>query len=90
MSTPLVQPLGQKYQNTPRHAAEFWMLEPEMAFTDYNRAMDVAENMIKYAIDYVLENAKEEMAFFNERIDEGLIDRLNKIRNADFARINYN
>lgn len=75
--------------NTPRHAAEFWMLEPEMAFTDYNRAMDVAENMIKYAIDYVLENAKEEMAFFNERIDEGLIDRLNKIRNANFARITY-
>ena len=75
--------------NTPRHAAEFWMLEPEMAFTDYNLAMDVAEDMIKYAIDYLLKNAPDEMEFFNKWIDEGLIERLEKLRDADFARVTY-
>ena len=68
--------------NTPRHAAEFWMLEPEMAFADYNQAMDVAEDMIKYIIDYLLENNKDEMEFFNRFIDEGLFERLEKVRNA--------
>ncbi|MDO5047253.1 MAG: asparagine--tRNA ligase [Anaerococcus sp.] len=75
--------------NTPRHAAEFWMLEPEMAFADYNVAMDVAEGMIKYAIDYLLENAKDEMDFFNSWIDKGLIERLEKVRAAEFKRITY-
>ncbi|WP_073997879.1 asparagine--tRNA ligase [Anaerococcus urinomassiliensis] len=75
--------------NTPRHAAEFWMLEPELAFADYNVAMDVAEYMIKYIIDYVLENNKDEMEFFNRFIDEGLFERLEKVRNAEFARITY-
>lgn len=75
--------------NTPRHAAEFWMLEPEIAFADYNVAMDVAEDMIKYVIDYLLENNADEMKFFNRFIDEGLFDRLNQVRNKEFARITY-
>lgn len=75
--------------NTPRHAAEFWMLEPEMAFADYNVCMDTAEDMIKYAIDYILENAQDEMEFFNKWIDKGLIERLTKLRNSEFARITY-
>ena len=75
--------------NTPRHAAEFWMLEPEMAFADYNVCMDTAEDMIKYAIDYILENAKDEMEFFNKWIDKGLIERLTKLRDSEFARITY-
>ena len=75
--------------NTPRHAAEFWMLEPEMAFADYNVAMDVAEDMIKYVIKYLLENNADEMEFFNRFIDEGLFERLEKVRNAEFARITY-
>ena len=75
--------------NTPRHAAEFWMLEPELAFADYNVCMDVAEEMMIYMIDYVLENCKDEMEFFNERIDDTLIERLTKIKDAKFARITY-
>ncbi|WP_394268443.1 asparagine--tRNA ligase [Anaerococcus nagyae] len=75
--------------NTPRHAAEFWMLEPEIAFADYNVAMDVAEDMIKYVIDHLLENNADEMEFFNRFIDEGLFDRLNQVRNKEFARITY-
>ena len=75
--------------NTPRHAAEFWMLEPEMAFADYNVCMDTAEDMIKYAIDYVLEHAKDEMEFFNTWIDKDLIERLTKLRNSEFARVTY-
>ena len=75
--------------NTPRHAAEFWMLEPELAFTDKDGAMDVAEDMIKYVINYLLENNPDEMEFFNRFIDEGLFERLEKVRNADFARITY-
>ena len=75
--------------NTPRHAAEFWMLEPEMAFADYNVCMDTAEDMIKYAIDYILENAKDEMEFFNQWIDKGLIERLTKLRDSEFARTTY-
>ena len=75
--------------NTPRHAAEFWMLEPELAFADYNVCMDVAEEMMRYMISYVLENCKDEMEFFNERIDDTLIERLTKIKDAKFARITY-
>lgn len=75
--------------NTQRHAAEFWMIEPEMAFADNNVNMDVAEGMIKYIISYVLENAKEEIEFFNSFVDKELIDRLNGVVNSDFARITY-
>ncbi len=75
--------------NTPRHASEFWMLEPEIAFADYNACMDVAEEMMKYMIEYVLENCKDEIEFFNERVDDTLIERLTKIKNAKFARITY-
>ncbi|WP_138159312.1 asparagine--tRNA ligase [Peptoniphilus catoniae] len=75
--------------NTQRHAAEFWMIEPEMAFADNNKNMEVAEEMLKYIINYVLENAKSEMEFFNKFIDKGLLDRLNNIVNSDFGRITY-
>ena len=75
--------------NTTRHAAEFWMIEPEMAFADINDYMDNAVDMLKYVISYVLENAPEEMEFFNNFIDKGLIDRLNNIVNSDFGRITY-
>ena len=75
--------------NTARHASEFWMIEPEMAFADLNDNMDTAEAMIKYIINYVLENAPEEMEFFSKFIDKGLIERLNNIVNSDFARITY-
>lgn len=75
--------------NTARHASEFWMIEPEVAFADLNDNMELAESMIKYIINYVLENAKEEMKFFNEFIDKGLLTRLDNIVNSDFARITY-
>lgn len=74
---------------TPRHAAEFWMVEPEMAFADINDNMDVAEKMIKYIIKYVLENAPEEMEFFDKFIEKGLIERLENIVNNEFERITY-
>ena len=75
--------------NTTRHAAEFWMIEPEIAFADLDDDMRLAEDMIKYIISYVLEHAPEEMAFFNERVDTGLLDRLNHVLNSDFGRITY-
>ncbi len=75
--------------NTARHASEFWMIEPEVAFADLADNMDLAEAMIKYIINYVLENAPEEMEFFNKFVDKGLIERLNNIINNDFARITY-
>lgn len=75
--------------NTARHASEFWMIEPEVAFADINDNMELAESMIKYIINYVLEHATEEMKFFNEFIDKGLLDRLNNIVSNDFARITY-
>ena len=75
--------------NTPRHAAEFWMLEPEMAFADLDDNMALAEDMLKYIISYVLENAPEEMEFFNKFIEKGLLDRLNLIVNSEFGRITY-
>ena len=74
---------------TARHASEFWMVEPEMAFCDLEGNMKVAEDMIKYVIKYVLENCPEEMEFFNKFVDKGLLDRLDNIVNSDFARITY-
>ncbi len=75
--------------NTTRHAAEFWMIEPEIAFADLNDDMDLAEEMLKYIINYCLENAPEEMEFFNQFVDKGLLDRLNNVVSNDFARITY-
>ena len=75
--------------NTTRHAAEFWMIEPEMAFADLNDDMHVAEDMIKYVINYVLENAPEEINFFNSMIDKGLIERLTNVVNSDFGHVTY-
>ncbi|WP_026835587.1 asparagine--tRNA ligase [Eubacterium xylanophilum] len=75
--------------NTTRHAAEFWMIEPEIAFADLGDDMDLAESMLKYIINYVLENAPEEMDFFNKFIDKGLIDRLKAVASADFGRVTY-
>ncbi len=75
--------------NTTRHAAEFWMIEPEMAFADLDDDMKLAESMIKYIINYVLENAPEEMDFFNTFVDKGLIDRLSHVAGSDFAHVTY-
>ena len=75
--------------NTTRHAAEFWMIEPEIAFADLEDDMMLAESMLKYVINYVLENAPEEMAFFNNFVDKGLLDRLENVVSNDFARITY-
>ena len=75
--------------NTARHAAEFWMIEPEMAFADINDNMDMAEAMVKYIINYLLENAPEEMEFFNTFVDKGLLERLNLIVNSEFERLTY-
>ena len=75
--------------NTTRHAAEFWMIEPEMAFADLTDDMALAESMIKYIINYVLENAPEEMNFFNSFVDKGLIDRLKHVASSDFGRVTY-
>ena len=75
--------------NTTRHAAEFWMIEPEMAFADLKDDMIIAESMIKYIIRYVLENAPEEMAFFNQFIDKGLIERLTGVMNSEFGHVTY-
>ena len=75
--------------NTTRHAAEFWMIEPEIAFADLNDNMELAENMLKYIITYVMENAPEEMQFFNQFVDRGLIERLNHVVSSDFGRVTY-
>ena len=75
--------------NTTRHASEFWMIEPEIAFADLNDNMDLAEAMVKYIINYVCEHAPEEMAFFNSFIDKGLLERLDNIVNSDFGRVTY-
>ena len=75
--------------NTPRHAAEFWMIEPEMAFADLGDYMDNAEAMVKYVIGYVLEKCPDELAFFNQFFDKGLLERLNALVKADFARVSY-
>ncbi len=75
--------------NTSRHASEFWMIEPEMAFADLEYNMEVAEDMVKYIINFVLERAPEEMAFFNNFIDKGLLERLDNIVSNDFGRVTY-
>lgn len=75
--------------NTTRHAAEFWMIEPEIAFADLEDNMELAEAMLKYIIQYVLEHAPQEMNFFNSFVDKGLLERLNGIVNSDFGRVTY-
>ena len=75
--------------NTTRHAAEFWMIEPEISFADLNDAMALAEDMLKYIIRYVLEHAPEEMAFLNRFVDTGLLERLNHVLNSEFGHISY-
>ena len=75
--------------NTQRHAAEFWMIEPEMAFCDLKGDMDVAEAMIKYVIRYVLEKCPDEINFFNSFVDKGLKERLEHVASSDFARVSY-
>ena len=75
--------------NTVKHAAEFWMIEPEICFADLNDDMDLAEDMIKYTFQYVLDNCPEEMEFFNQFVDKTLLDRLNNVIHSDFARISY-
>ena len=75
--------------NTARHASEFWMIEPEIAFADLADDMDVAEDMVKYIINYTLEHAPEEMEFFNKFVDKGLLERLHNIINSDFERVTY-
>ncbi|MDD7433619.1 MAG: asparagine--tRNA ligase [Peptoniphilaceae bacterium] len=78
-----------EHSNTTRHAAEFWMIEPEIAFADLNDVMDLAEDMIKYIISHVLETLPEEMDFFNTWIDKGLLERLNHVRSSRFERMTY-
>lgn len=74
---------------TPRHAAEFWMVEPEMAFADLSAYMDTAEAMTKYVIRFLLDNCPDEMAFFNQFMDKGLIERLELVANSEFGRLSY-
>ncbi len=75
--------------NTTRHAAEFWMMEPEICFCDLNELMDNEEEMIKYVISYVMKECRDEMEFLNKFVDIGLIDRLNNIVNNEFVRLDY-
>ncbi len=75
--------------NTVKHAAEFWMIEPEICFADLHDDMDLAEEMLKYTFSYVLEHCKEEMEFFNNFVDKGLLERLNNVIHSEFARISY-
>ena len=75
--------------HTPRHAAEFWMLEPEIAFADLGDNMDLAEDMLRYVVEYILEHAPEEMAFFNQFIDKELLNRLNIVVNSEFGKVSY-
>ena len=75
--------------NTSRHAAEFWMMEPEICFCDLNELMDNEEEMIKYVINYVMTECKDELEFLNKFVDQGLIERLNNIVNNDFVRLDY-
>ncbi len=75
--------------NTARHAAEFWMIEPEIAFADINDNMDLAEDMVKYVVNYVMENAKEELEFFNNFVEKGLLEKLDNVVNSEFGRISY-
>lgn len=74
---------------TQRHAAEFWMIEPEIAFADLNDDMALAEDMMKYVIRYVMERCPDDLAFFNQFVDKGLLERLNHVASSDFARVSY-
>ena len=78
-----------EHSNTTRHAAEFWMIEPEMAFCDLAGDMDVAEAMVKYVIDYVSETCKDELAFLNQFVDKGLLERLQNVSQNAFVRLSY-
>jgi len=78
-----------EYSNTTRHASEFWMIEPEIAFAALDANMDLAEEMVKYVIRYVMEKAPEEMEFFNKFVEKGLFDKLNNVLENDFARVTY-
>lgn len=75
--------------NTSRHAAEFWMIEPEIAFADLDANMELAEDMIKYIVKYVMDECPEEMEFFNQFIEKGLFDKLNNVLNSDFGKVTY-
>lgn len=75
--------------NTPRHLAEFWMIEPEVAFYEIKENMDLAEEFIKYLVQWALDNCKDDLAFLNERIDKGLIERLESVIKKDFIRLSY-
>ncbi|NLK95074.1 MAG: asparagine--tRNA ligase [Clostridiales bacterium] len=75
--------------NTARHAAEFWMVEPEIAFADLADDMELAENMLKYVMKYVIDHCPEEMQFFNQFVDKGLLDRLNHVISSDFGKVTY-
>lgn len=75
--------------NTPRHAAEFWMIEPEIAFAELPQVMDLAEDMVKYIIKHVLETLPEEMNLFNQFVEKGIVDKLTKLINSDFKRVTY-
>ncbi|MCQ2547771.1 MAG: asparagine--tRNA ligase [Clostridia bacterium] len=75
--------------NTARHASEFWMIEPEIAFADLEDDMELAEDMIKYILSYVMENAPEEMEFFNKFVQKGVLDRMKELVNSDFGRVTY-
>ena len=75
--------------NTARHAAEFWMIEPEIAFADLQDDMELAEDMLKYVLEYVLAECPEEMAFFNQFVDKGILDRLNHVVSSDFGKVTY-
>ena len=78
-----------EHSNTVRHAAEFWMIEPEMAFADLSDDMDTAEDMVKFIISYVMETCPEELEFLNKFVDTGLIERLNVVKNSEFKRLTY-
>lgn len=78
-----------EYSNTPRHASEFWMVEPEIAFADLEDNMNLIEDLFKYVIEYTLVNAPEEMKFFDEKIEKGLIDQLKELINSEFKRMTY-
>ena len=78
-----------EYSNTARHASEFWMIEPEIAFADLTVNMELAEDMIKYIIKYVLDNCPEEMEFFNNFVEKGLFEKLNNVLNNEFGRVTY-
>ena len=75
--------------NTARHAAEFWMIEPEIAFADLDDNMQLAWDMIKYIINHVMDKCEAELAFFNQFVDKGLLERLTALRNADYAKVTY-